>query len=106
MPKTINLDGHNFTVMTQAQAKDLYNRFLRSNTTSLYEAYERPSRAKENAYEYCRDLERRFNSWDGVITGYNTCTFSYAFTGEMNGVRYFVYITKDYDRIIPMDSLQ
>lgn len=104
MAKTIQLHGHTYTVMTKSQAQGAYQRFLRSDDATLDEAYGRYSRAKANAYEYCRDREREFSSYDGVITGHNCMTFSYAFTGLCEGKRYFVYITKDHDYAIALED--
>lgn len=97
MAKTITLNGHNYTLMTPSQAQRAYRAFERSDDVILDDVYGRCSRAKERAYEYCRDREREMNSYNGVITGHNTCTFSYAFTGWCEGKQYFVYITKDHD---------
>lgn len=104
MAKTINLHGHNYTVMTKSQARSAYQRFLRSYDATLDCVYGRCSQAKVRAYEYCRDREREFDAYDGVITGYNTCTFSYAFTGCFELKRYFVYITKDHDYAIALED--
>lgn len=104
MAKTITLHGHNYTVMTKSQAQRAYRAFLRSNEVTLDDAYGRYSHAKANAYEYCRAREREFNSYNGVITGHNSCTFSYAFTGLCNLKEYFVYITKDHDYAIELED--
>lgn len=105
MAKTINLHGHNYTVMTPSYAKGAYDKFCRSSDYELSDVYGRCSRAKENAFEYCRSREREFDSYNGVITGYNTCTFSYGFTGWCEGKKYFVYITKDHDYVIEYEAL-
>lgn len=104
MAKTITLNGHNYTVMTPSYARRAYDNFCRSSDVTLDDVYGRCSRAKENAYEYCRAREREFNSYNGVITGYNTCTFSYGFTGLCEGKKYFVYITKDHDYAIALED--
>ena len=105
MAKTINLHGHTYRVMTPSYARSAYEKFCRSTDVCLSDVYGRCSNAKENAYRYCRDREREFNSYDGVITGYNTCAFSYAFTGDCEGKTYFVYITKDHDYAIEYEAL-
>lgn len=104
MAKTINLHGHNYTVMTKSQAQRAYSAYLRSSDYSLDEAYGRYSKAKANAYEYCRAREEEFDAYDGVITGHNTCAFSYGFTGLCEGKRYFVYITKSNDYAIALED--
>ena len=102
MAKTINLHGHNYVVINPNtdRAYNIYSAFLRSSDSTLDDAYGRYSHAKANAYEYCRDRERECNSYDGVITGHNTCTFSYAFTCSDNGRDYLVYITHANDYAI------
>lgn len=69
-----------------------------SRIHSLYQAYEKPSRAKENAIEYCRKLCDRFSGYDFRIIGHNCMTFSVGFWGVIDGHKAFFYITKDYDR--------
>lgn len=107
MAKTINLHGHDYVVINPRtqRAKSILRAFLRSDEVTLDEAYGRYSHAKASAYEYCRAREREFGSYDGVITGHNTCAFSYAFTGFCEGKRYLVYITKDYDYAIDWEAL-
>lgn len=105
MAKTITLHGHNYTLMTPSYASKAYNSFCRSSDVELRDVYGRYSRAKENAYEYCRAREREFNSYTGVITGYNIFTFSYAFTGWCDGKEYFIYITKDHDYAIEIEKI-
>ena len=79
------------------RAQRIIQAWLRSDEYSLWSAYERPSRAKEDAYEYCLTLERQMNGEQGCITGHNTCTFSYAFKRGND----LVYITHCADYIIP-----
>ena len=107
MAKTITLHGHDYVVINPSteRAQRILRAFLRSDEATLDEAYGRYSQAKANAYEYCRSREREFNSYDGVITGHNCMTFSYAFTGYCEGKKYLVYITKDYDYAIDYEAL-
>ena len=107
MAKTIILHGHNYTVINAntERARHIWRAFSRSNDATLDEVYGRYSHAKANAYEYCRAREREFSSYDGVITGYNTCTFSYAFTGWCEGKKYLIYITKDHDYAIDYEAI-
>jgi len=71
----------------------------------LYECYDRPSRAKSEAINYCYELEHKYNGYNGTIIGYNTCTFSYGFLFDKDGKTYFAYITRDYDRLICLDEV-
>ena len=104
MVKIITLHGHNYKVMSKSKAQSAYRAFLRSDKATLDDAYGRYSKAKANAYAYCRAREDEFGSYDGVITGANTCQFSYAFTGICEGKKYFVYITKSYDYVIALED--
>lgn len=104
MAKTINLHGHNYTVMTPSYARQAYEKFLRSNDAELRDVYGSYSQAKENAYEYCRAREREFSAYDGFIASYCIMQFTYAFTGLCEGKRYFVYITKDHDYAIALED--
>ena len=107
MAKIITLHGHSYRVMNpQTQkAQRVLKAYLRSDEATLDEAYGRYSHAKANAYEYCRQREREFDAYDGVITGHNTCIFSYAFTGWCEGKKYLIYITKDHDYAIDYEAL-
>lgn len=107
MAKTIKLHGHIYTVVSpkSSRAQNMFRNYLRSDDATLDEAYGRYSRAKANAYEYCRDREREFSSYDGVISGHNSCQFSYAFTGWCEGKKYLIYITKDTDYAIDYEAL-
>ena len=107
MAKTITLHGHNYTVINPSteRAQRIFRAYLRSDEATFDEAYGRYSHAKDNAYEYCRDREGEFDSYDGVITGHNNFTFSYAFSGWCEGKKYLVYITKDNDYAIEYEGL-
>lgn len=107
MAKTITLHGHTYTVMsaTSERAQHVWRAYMSSNDATLDEVYGRYSNAKARAYEYCRDREREFSSYDGVITGHNTCTFSYAFTGYCEGKKWLIYITKDHDYAIDYEAI-
>ena len=107
MAKTIQLHGHNYTVINPKtqRAQHVLHAYLRSNDATLDEVYGSYSGAKASAYEYCRAREREFNSYDGVITGHNCMAFSYAFTGWCEGKKYLIYITKDADYDIEYEAL-
>ena len=107
MAKTIQLHGHNYTVISPKtqRAQHVLHAYLRSHHVTLDEVYGSYSYAKANAYEYCRAREREFSSYDGVITGHNCMTFSYAFTGMCEGKKYLIYITKCGDYAIDYEAL-
>lgn len=106
MAKTIKLHNHNYTVMTPAQAKDVYRRYSNSDNYYLWHVYGSFSQAKANAYEYCRSRQAEFNGHNGRIVSHCIMQFTYAFTGFYEGEEYLVYITKDHDYAIKMDALQ
>lgn len=109
MAKTIKLYGHNYEIVNPntQRAKDMFHKFLRSYDSCLDDVYAyHHSRAKDNAYEYCREREREFNSLDGVITSYNTWMFTYAFTGkDEEGKKWLIYIMPNHDYAIDYDAL-
>lgn len=99
MAKTISLHGHNYTLISPNTqfASRIKHQFNCSEVASLDQVYGRYSQAKRNAIDYCYAREREFDSYDGVITGHNSMTFSYAFTGWCEGKLYLIYITKCHD---------
>ncbi|MBO7732129.1 MAG: hypothetical protein J6S67_06245 [Methanobrevibacter sp.] len=102
----LKLHGHNYRVIrpTTLQAKRFYDAFCNSSDSRLDEVYGHYSQAKRNAIEYCYAREREFDAYDGVITGHNSCQFSYAFTGLCEGKRYLVYITKCGDYCVDLEA--
>ena len=108
MAKTINLHGRNYVVMSpkSERAKHVIKAWEWSSDVDLRDAYGRYSRAKENAYEYCRAREQEFNSWNGRITGHNSSFFSYAFTGMCEDRRYLIYITHCHDYAIDITNME
>lgn len=101
---TINLHGHNYTVVPAhtKKAQMFWDRFCESSDTELRDVYGRYSRAKENAYDYCRARENEFSSYNGVIASHNSMMFTYAFTGWCECKRYLIYITRDRDYAIEL----
>ena len=104
MTKTINLHGHTYEVMRPSYARQAYNKFLRSNDLELIDVYTSYSRAKANAYKYCKARQNEFNSYNGVIASYCSTNFTYAFTGCCEGKEYFVFITKTHDYAIALED--
>lgn len=64
--------------MTKAQ-KQLYNAWRRARHETIWDAYARPSFAKEEAYEYCLKDMREHNGFSGRITSANSFHFSFAY---------------------------
>lgn len=79
------------------RAQAIIRAWLRSDTYSLWQAYDTCSNAKARAYEYCLSLMRELDGSQGRITGASNCFFSYAFKRGND----LVYITHCADYIIP-----
>ena len=92
-------------VKANKQFKGVYASYNRSNYYRLDDLYKNASHYKENAYFYCRDLYFKLNGYDFKIIGGNSMTFSVGFKFVENGIEYFAYITKDYNRKIAIDGL-
>ena len=96
----LNLNDY-FTVIKKGtrKADELIRNYNYSKTITLWEAYGRPSYAKEKAYDYCLNLKEKFNGYAGCITTFNTNIFTYGFlfhhpeTDEL----YLAYITPSYN---------
>lgn len=87
------------------QIKAAYNRYNNSYNYSLWDVYASFSRAKENAFNYCKQLAANCNGSAVKIIGANSNTFSAGFLCELEGKPAFVYITKDYDHYIFIDEI-
>lgn len=60
----------------------MYHSYLRSSATELWQVYDNYSTAKARGMEYCKNLQRELNGYDGRITGHSCHFFSYAFRFE------------------------
>lgn len=81
---------------TTKKAQQLIENWERSPWyRSIWDCYEKPSRAKIDAYYECIEQMRNDNGDGGCITGFNTCTFTFAYkrTNKETGVVQLVYIT-------------
>lgn len=65
----------------------------------IFDAYDKPSRDKILAWEYCKNLCERLNGWNLIISSKNTYQFSavFEFVDYETGVLSVAYITRDYD---------
>lgn len=81
-------------------AREHYNAYCNSNYYNLWDCYGRYSRAKELAFEYCRDLMYKYNGYGLKIILFNSMQFSagFEYVDSETGVLCFCYITKCYDR--------
>jgi len=73
--------------------------------TDIYEAYDCPSHAKVNAFNYCKSLEYKTDGHGLVILGKNCMQFSVGFVGYLDGLKHFFYITRDYNRAMPLERV-
>ena len=81
-----------------ATMANAYHRYKMSDTTELWQAYEKPSYNKQNAFNYCKKLQADNNGYNLRIIGFNCHNFSVGFMFEKDGKKHFAYITKTYDR--------
>ena len=101
--EAMNRDIFNTSAARQRAAKSAYEWAYNPNNwntcTDIYDAYDRPSRAKVNAFTYCKQLCNDRDGFDFCIIGHNTSTFSVGFKyyGKETGALCFAYITRDYD---------
>ena len=72
---------------------------------SLDEVYCNYSNAKRRAWIYCEDLMKEYEGSDMRILSYNSQAFTIGFIGYVNGLKHFFYITKDYNRAMPLEKL-
>ena len=79
--------------------KAIYERYRKSDNYCLWHVYERFSREKEKAWEYCEELLKKKDGHGLKVIGANTCFFSAGFEFEENGKNKFMYIThaNDYE---------
>lgn len=104
MKKTNEIRWSNAAVLRNA-----YNDYCGSSHKTLSDVYGHYSTTKDNAYDSCVDLMKKFEGNDLRIISYNTFMFSAGFTfevldSETNEVRRaFCYITPSYDRFMLID---
>jgi hypothetical protein len=75
-----------------------------SENYDIFQAYKSPSRKKQEAWEYCKDLCEERNGRNLKIIGKNCFSFSAGFfyTDE-NGKERFTHITKSNDYSYPIE---
>ena len=90
---------------TNKTIKGAYESYKRSYDYSLDEVYGSYSNAKARAWNYCTDLMREYDGAGIKVIGHNCMTFSVGFIGYVDGLKHFFYITRDYDRAMPLEKL-
>lgn len=53
--------------------------FIRGPKTELYQVYGNYSHKKQEALDYCKDLQAKLGGYNGTIVGHSAHFFSYAF---------------------------
>lgn len=91
----------------KSMARSAWRRWLNNDykAVTLYEAYGRPSYAKERAWEYCERLCEKHDGYGLVVMSANTFRFSagFEYIDKETGAVSFMYISPDYD--CSVDSL-
>ena len=93
--------GHTWTVKDLARE---HRRYVCSDDETLRDVYGRYSSAKDKAYRYCSDLFEQMGGECFRIVSANTFQFTVGFEfNSDDGKRYFAYITKTYDYVMPLE---
>lgn len=79
--------------------KEVYERWLASYDYSLYDAYDRFSEAKAEAWKYCEERKKEKCGHGLKVIGANSCFFSAGFEFEEEGANKFMYITHTDDYV-------
>lgn len=68
----------------------------------LSNCYGRFSTAKQSAFDYCKNLEKSLNGFDGTVISFNCRQFTYGFqfVDSVTGEICSAYITKLHDYVI------
>lgn len=75
-----------------------------STDYSLRDAYGRYSRAKEEAWDYCKELMHKFDGYGLKVIGHNCHTFSAGFMFEWDNITMFMYITPTRDIAVEVEE--
>ena len=90
--------------MMKKMYEGFYENYKRATATELWEVYGTHSRAKDEAMQYCRELQYNMNGFDGRICSANTFQFTYAFQYvNESGKNCLAYITRDHNRFFEID---
>lgn len=100
MKKYIKIKEHNFEVVKEKDFENVIKRYYESNINNIYYAYKNPSYDKIYAYDYLRELSKDMNGYRFYIIGYNCSMFSVGWCVKLNNKEYFIYVTKDHNRIM------
>ena len=74
-----------------------YEDYKRSTYYSLRDVYGSYSRAKEEAWEYCKELMYKFSGYGLKVISYSRYLFTAGFMFEEDGKQMFMYISPSRD---------
>lgn len=80
-----------------------YDEYLESDTMFLWQCYDNYSWEKAKAFEYCEELQKKYDGFGGRIISFNLNMFTYGFMFEKENKKYFAYITKNHDRFCEVE---
>lgn len=88
-----------------ARIRNYYEQYRRTAATTLRDVYDRYSGAKQNAFDYCVNLQKGCDGYRGRVVSYCTNYFTYGFLYEYCGRCYFAIITPAKNESAPVDEL-
>ena len=68
----------------------------------LSQCYNSYSGAKERAFEYCKELQKKYNGFNGGINSYCINNFTYVFEFEKDGCKFKAWITRDNNYLVEL----
>lgn len=105
----LSLKSANYEVIKKGtkKAEHLYNSYKWSmnyyGTRNLWHCYERPSQAKECAYEDCVGMLSDFEGCKGyTVISYNCMQFTFGSIVWLKGIVYLMYITKAHNYLVEL----
>ena len=84
---------------TKIEHKEYYKKLFSTDSIYLEDCYDKFSRAKEKAYNYCLDFYEELDGYHFRITGYNCNTFTCAYLFDTSENQYIIVHTRTYDYI-------
>lgn len=87
--------------MANKRVNGIINSYKNYAGRDLSDCYKKASVAKQRAYAYCRDLQRKYNGYDFRVISYNTFMFTvgFKFVDTETGKVMFMHITPSKDEI-------
>lgn len=84
--------------------KEAYRAYCKSDMCDIFQAYDKPSHRKVDAYENCENLCKEYNGYDLKIVSKNVNVFTAGFVCAIEGKKAFVWITPCYDRYMELSD--